>query len=240
MSIKFIEQYTFESTQYPLIKTSRIRDFLLSQEENILKNVPWQSDYNTGLKNTDVLTRSGAYNVFDAKYMGACPDLQDLLIFIRNCYSDYILKVLPNKTFVNNTLTPQINAWLSVLRNNESLYTHQHTFEHDDLWSFVSGTMCLDAKETSTVYNYVEQDWDGMSDMKSPSDAVFGSKVIENKPGTLTLFPPFYFHSSTRNVDYTRVSIGMDIFFHKSHLAEDSVHKNACRDLPDYNLMLNE
>ena len=239
MSIKFIQEYTFEPLGDPLVKTNRIKDYLVSQEKNILENVPWQSDYNTGVDNTDVLTRSGAYNVFDAKYMGACPDLQDLLIFIRNSFSDYINNVLPNKTFVNNTLTPQINAWLTVLRDNEALHTHQHTSEHDDLWSFISGAMCLDANATSTVYNYVEQPWDGVSDMKSPSDAVFGSKIIENKPGTLTLFPPFYYHSTTRNVDYTRVSLGMDIFFHKSHLAEDSVHKNACRDLPDYNLMLN-
>ena len=54
MSIKFIQEYTFEPLGDPLVKTNRIKDYLVSQEKNILENVPWQSDYNTGVDNTDV------------------------------------------------------------------------------------------------------------------------------------------------------------------------------------------
>ena len=231
MTIKFIKEYSFEDSGN-LVKTTRIKDYLLSQENNIIEDIPWQSDFDTGLLPDDIITRSGGYNIFNVKHLNACTDLQDLLIFIRYSYSDYINNILPNKSFNNNRLTPQINAWVNVLREDEIFDTHQHTGEYNDLWSFISAAMCIDAKSTSTVYNYVETP-------ESPSDAVFGSKTIENKPGVLTIFPPFYFHHSTRNTAYTRVSLGMDIFFHKAHLSEGSDHKNICLDLPDYSSMSN-
>ncbi len=239
-NIKYIQHYTFPGD------FEAISIYCASQEYTIITEVPWQSDYGTKLNNSSVSTRSGAYNIFDDKHIGKCQDLQDLLIFIRDSYSHYILNVLPRKNFENNTLTPSMMAWVNVLRTNEAIGCHKHSDEYyAGLWSFVSGTMCLAAAGTKTHYKYSQTTNDGVC-WGSPDGEVFGQEEVDNIPGRLTIFPPYYEHWTTVNESNPplgdlnkRVTLGFDILFHKSHAPDNDVFTNNLIDLPDYNLMSN-
>lgn len=191
--MEYIKTYFFSD----LSKIKIISDYLASKEDYIINNYSFMSSYNTGLEDNNVITRSGAYNVFSLSDSPAVMD--EYLSFISNSYYDYIDNVLPNKTFNSSDISPGLNCWLNVIRENEKIAMHKHS-EHDgNLWSFVSATSVLNASNTSTNYEY-----NG------------GVVSIDNTIGSLTIFPPFYNHwTDIHNSIEKRITLGMDISFHK-------------------------
>lgn len=197
--MKYIQNYNFSDNE----KLEKIVEYLSSKENYILDTFPYLGDFGTKLTNDQVSTRSGGYNIFHMNE--ECPELDNLLSFIKESYYDYIDNIMPNKTFENTMINPAINCWLNVLRKTESIGMHKHSNDYGDLWSFISGTFVLSASDTSTIYKYGEETYE-----------------IENINGQLTIFPPFYYHWTTlHNEDSPRLTLGSDVFFKREHAKSD-------------------
>jgi len=191
---QFIKTYSIGNR----IEISKLSDFLLSKEEEILNRYPYMSDFGTKLNDTHVSTRSCAYNIFD--YATENTNLETLFNFIQECYWDYVDNILSPKHFTNDQLDPAVSGWLNVIRSSENIGMHKHSEEYD-LWSFISGTMSICVFNTSTYYKY-------------------GDEIIEieNKEGEITLFPPYYLHWTTiHNNDIPRITLGFDVLFRYDH-----------------------
>lgn len=207
--MKHIQNYNFSNESSLQI----IADYLKSKEKFILENFPFISDFGTGIREDQVTSRAGGYNVFHMK--DECPELHHLLNFISESYLHYLDNVLPNKTFDNKDINPAINCWLNILNKSENINMHKHAEDYGDLWSFVSGTFVLNAKNTSTFYKNNLEMFENV-----------------NVDGQLTIFPPFYYHWTSIHTDETpRLTLGFDIFFQKDHTKSDINFYNTLVDL---------
>lgn len=209
--MKYVQNYNFSNENSLQI----ISNYLKSKEEFILDNFPFISDFGTSIRDDQVTSRSGGYNVFHMQ--DECPELQNLLNFISESYFHYIDNILPNKTFDNKDINPAINCWLNILHTSENIDMHKHSDVYGDLWSFVSGTFVLSAKNTSTFY-------------KSNNNI----EIFENAnvDGQLTIFPPYYYHWTSIHTDEEpRLTLGFDIFFQKDHAKSNINFYNILVDL---------
>lgn len=165
-------------------KLDNIRNFLLSKESEILK-LPFQGSAGTGLDDKSVTTRYGQYHLFD--YATECPELQDLLQWIREQWISYITK---DHTQV---YTLAFTCWYNIIRNGEEIKTHRHSTQSV---AYLSGNMHLDNYDDSyTRYNHMGMDLD-----------------VPNVKGGLSLFPSYLQHSvPTYNGSNPRVSLAFDL-----------------------------
>ena len=208
--MNYIQTYNIDSKE--TIET--VSDFLYNKESYILNNYPYLGNFGTKLKLDNVSTRAGGYNIF--QMVDECPQLNELLTFIKTSYLHYIDNILPNKTFTNTDIDPALSCWVNVLRKSESIGMHKHAEDYGDLWSFISGTLVLNATNTNTYYYSNDR-----------------TTAIENINGQLTLFPPFYSHwTDIQTEDVPRVTLGLDVLFKKDHANGDSRFKDNLIKLP--------
>ena len=164
-------------------KVDIIRNFLLSKEKEILK-LDYNNNAGTGLDSSSVSTRHGNYNVFD--FVDECPELQDLLEFIKECYWNYIEQ--------DNTqdFALKINSWFNVLYKGQKMTYHNHNPRQS---AYLSGNIHLDDYHTKTNYSY-------MIDRLS----------VDNIKGGVVLFPSVVFHGTdVYNGEKPRVSIACEL-----------------------------
>jgi len=120
--MEYVQNYNFSNENSLQI----ISNYLKSKEGFILDNFPFIGDFGTSIRDDQVTSRSGGYNVFHMQ--DECPELQHLLNFISESYFHYIDNILPNKTFDNKDINPAINCWLNILHTSENIDMHNSTF----------------------------------------------------------------------------------------------------------------
>ena len=165
-------------------KIDTIRNFLLSKEEDILK-LEVQNDALTGLGKNDVTTRYGKYNLFD--FAEECPEINDLLIFLRRSWFEFIQK---------DFTTPyplHLTCWYNIIRKGQEIKMHRHCAGE---MTYLSGNMHLDDYDTMTTYEHMEM-----------------SLSLPNIKGGVTFFPGYVEHYvPIYEGEEPRVSLAFDLY----------------------------
>jgi hypothetical protein len=168
-------------------KIDTIRNFLIGKEEEVLK-LPWQGQGRTGLDEDKVTTRYGRYHVFD--FADECPELKDLLEFIRFQWAEFIFQDKTQPYHLHFT------CWYNILRKGDKIDTHRHCAGES---TYLSANMHLDDyKDSSTVYEHMEM-----------------AVSLPNVKGGLTFFPGYVEHFvPVYEGEEPRVSLAMDIYLY--------------------------
>lgn len=162
-----------------------IRDWMISKEEELL-NLPITHDGGTGVSEESVTTRFGRYNVFD--YVDECPELNNLLLFLRLSYLDYVhCEGVP-------VVDLDISCWYNILKDGEGMEEHVHTTVSN---AYLSGNLQLSKFSTATKY-------------RAPID-YYGGTYIQNDPGHLIIFPSYIPHSVDGEYRGQRISLAFDL-----------------------------
>jgi len=192
----------------PIFKTNfddyqSLTQLVLDKEQEILSNnkpFPENDDY-------DWLTnRLYSYNLFDYN----TPVMNKFKKFIKQSYIEYCesLDITPKKIFAT--------CWANVVRNNRTITPHDHADAHINApleYSYVSGNICLQAKNTNTYY-------------ASPYLSKQAVK-ISNFDGETILFPSWVKHWTDENKDINpRVSVAFDIVSEEVYNLPDSLNSN--------------
>ena len=167
-----------------------IKDYLLQKETELLKkhtnHMEGVGDGDTGLGNHSITSRFPYFSVFDFEH----PFVEK----IKQAILEYMQDICDiTKTDWHSHLFAQ--SWFNVMRPGEKINFHSHGIDEDILYGF---HITIETENTDTIYH-------------NPFDT---KKTIEvsNDIGTITLFPNFIPHQTTRyNGNDVRISIAGDI-----------------------------
>ena len=185
------------------IDCNRLKDYLLSRQQEILAIENNLDDGGTGLGNDTTTVRYRSYNIF-SWYQ---PDINILKQEIFSMCSNYHMKLGVKKP-------PQLGlkGWMNIMKKGDRIEIHNHGFQND---SYLSGNFTVSSNDTKTVYNnpfsqytkenvLVKMVEDGVDD---PS--YYPSKNIDGK---LTLFPSYIPHFTTEHKsDNYRITLAFDL-----------------------------
>jgi hypothetical protein len=170
------------------IKT--LEDFILSNELNIIANLPPTGDGNTGLGDSSLTSRFASINFFK------CSEFNFLKTMIKEEVKEY-LKYIGSPQF-DEPLYGQ--CWANVMRPGEQILKHQHG--SSGAHCFLDGNLIV---KTSGSHTYYCDRYDT------------NNKIIsENIVGKLTLFPSFIEHGTSKVEDDIRISVAFDIITEKT------------------------
>jgi hypothetical protein len=168
-------------------KIYKIKKWLIENEQMFITKFSATHDGGVGTGPYSVTGRFDQYNLFD--YIDKCPELNDLLNFIRQSYLEFVYE---EQVQIRDT---ELTCWYNILRKGQAVGEHHHGSGHD---VYLSGNMSLDNYSTSTIYRCPYDDGVTMP--------------ITNSIGMLTLFPSCVPHYSNQyNGDAERISIAFDI-----------------------------
>ena len=147
-----------------------IKNIILSKEQDIINSNPYTSDWNTGLGSNSMTSRSNCYNVlkWDEAYF--------LKEIIRSSHDNFITTLgydWEDKIYVQ--------CWANVLRKGEKIKQHQHWTSE---YTYIGGHLTVKCDKSDTVY-------------VNPFQHDEGLFPLENKSGTITLFPNYIPHYTT-------------------------------------------
>jgi hypothetical protein len=164
---------------------------ILSLEKDIINSNPDLTyDGGTGLGPDSLTAKFTAYNILHWDREGEDFVVRKMRVWIHNAIREMCEHVGSDIQEVK----PWAQCWANVLRKGEKLNPHQHS---SDAYSFLSGNICLQAEETSTVYQ---------------NPYTMNALAMKNVPGVMTLFPEYIVHWTTPNEsDKERITLGMDI-----------------------------
>ena len=174
-----------------VIDFKQLYSFLIKKEKQILKLKKTDDGY-TGLKN-HTTTRHGNYNLFSFKNK-QITTLKNEIIKRHNEFL-HTLNLEPVKDLY-------INGWFNVMRKNEYIKPHAHSFGPN---TYLGGHYCVSCENTSTYYiNPINQ-------INKPE--AFESKNI---PGKLTLFQNYIPHYTNKHKGKKeRITIAFDLYLIK-------------------------
>lgn len=168
-----------------------LKEIVLKEEPNILKNVP-----PANADNPDWMTgRLWNYNFLDLDYDA----VRELKSFIRKEYESYMQQIgLP-------TQEVYIQCWVNILRNDgRAIIPHHHADGHSATpnapqeYSYLSGNLCIQTHDTNTWFRNPFLDKHCIA--------------IPNVDAEMILFPSFVVHWSDKNLsDQPRITISFDI-----------------------------
>jgi len=168
-----------------LAHVDSIRNWIIDNEEEILKKYDYANTGGTGLTENHITTRFGRYNLLKQDN----ESFKELLTFLQYSYLEYVQQQqLELKDL-------QIICWANILRKGEAMDVHAHAGTPD---AYLSGNMHFDDYETKTFY-------------RSAFDPE--SKIgLPNKKGGSVLFPSCTQHyTETHQADGLRVSVAFDL-----------------------------
>ena len=185
------------------INSNRLKNYLLSRQQEVLSIEDNLDDGGTGLGNDTTTVRYRSYNIF-SWYQ---PDINILKQEIFSMCSNYHMKLGVKKP-------PQLGlkGWMNIMKKGDRIEIHNHGFQND---SYLSGNFTVSSNDTKTVYNnpfsqytkenvLVKMVEDGVDD---PS--YYPSKNIDGK---LTLFPSYIPHFTTEHKsDNYRITLAFDL-----------------------------
>lgn len=172
--------------------TERLKHIILSEEPNILKNIPplnpEDPDWMTG--------RLWGYNFLNLDY----DEIRYLKTWINERYKTYTKAVGAPEEKV------YIQCWVNIIRNNgRRIVPHHHAEGHAPLncnapqeYSYVSGNLCIQTNNTSTWFRnpFLDKQIHG----------------INNVDGELILFPSWLVHwTDVNESEEPRITISFDI-----------------------------
>jgi len=113
-------------------------------------------------------------------------------------------KILENVIIYNGALKNDVpkelwcQCWVNVMRFRQRIKPHLHS---TDPLCYLSGHFVVQCKKTATVY---------VSPVNQLNDPY--ETVIENEPGTMTIFPSYVPHYTTRHISFIpRITLAFDL-----------------------------
>ena len=185
------------------IQCTRLKNYLLSKQQEVFAIKNNLDDCGTGLGNETTTARSGSYNIFTWDQ----PDINTLKKEIASMCNNYHERVTGKKI-----LKFGLAGWMNIMKKGDRIELHNHAFTND---SYLSGNFTVSSNDTKTVYNnpfsqytkenvLVKMVEDGVDD---PS--YYSSKNIDGK---LTLFPSYIPHFTTEHKsDNNRITLAFDL-----------------------------
>ena len=185
------------------IQCTRLKNYLLSKQQEVFAIKNNLDDCGTGLGNETTTARSGSYNIFTWDQ----PDINILKKEIASMCNNYHERVTGKKI-----LKFGLAGWMNIMKKGDRIELHNHAFSND---SYLSGNFTVSSNDTKTVYNnpfsqytkenvLVKMVEDGVDD---PS--YYPSKNIDGK---LTLFPSYIPHFTTEHkTDNNRITLAFDL-----------------------------
>jgi hypothetical protein len=185
------------------IQCTRLKNYLLSKQQEVFAIKNNLDDCGTGLGNETTTARSGSYNIFTWDQ----PDINILKKEIASMCNNYHIRVTGKKI-----LKFGLAGWMNIMKKGDRIELHNHAFSND---SYLSGNFTVSSNDTKTVYNnpfsqytkenvLVKMVEDGVDD---PS--YYPSKNIDGK---LTLFPSYIPHFTTEHKsDSNRITLAFDL-----------------------------
>ena len=185
------------------IQCTRLKNYLLSKQQEVFAIKNNLDDCGTGLGNETTTARSGSYNIFTWDQ----PDINILKKEIASMCNNYHMRVTGKKI-----LKFGLAGWMNIMKKGDRIELHNHAFSND---SYLSGNFTVSSNDTKTVYNnpfsqytkenvLVKMVEDGVDD---PS--YYSSKNIDGK---LTLFPSYIPHFTTEHKsDSNRITLAFDL-----------------------------
>ena len=185
------------------IQCTRLKNYLLSKQQEVFAIKNNLDDCGTGLGNETTTARSGSYNIFTWDQ----PDINILKKEIASMCNNYHERVTGKKI-----LKFGLAGWMNIMKKGDRIELHNHAFSND---SYLSGNFTVSSNDTKTVYNnpfsqytkenvLVKMVEDGVDD---PS--YYSSKNIDGK---LTLFPSYIPHFTTEyKSDNYRITLAFDL-----------------------------
>lgn len=166
-----------------VVDIKNIKELIISKEQEVIDSYPYTNDWNTGLGEKSMTSRSNCYNILKWE---ECDFLKDI---IRNSHDNFITSLeydWEDKIYVQ--------CWANVLRKGQRIKQHQHW---NTSYTYLGGHICLDDYETKT--NYVNP----------YNKKVYFS---DNTKGKISLFPNWLEHyTDIYEGDGVRVTIAFDI-----------------------------
>lgn len=171
--------------------TNRLRDIIILEEPNILKNVPPinpdDANWMTG--------RLWNYNFLDLNYN----EVRELKQWIKQQYTEYMIQLgqQPEKVY--------IQCWVNILRNDgRKIVPHHHADGHSitkdapQEYSYLSGNLCIQTENTSTWFTNPFLD-----KMYIP---------VPNIDGEMIFFPSYIVHQTDINRSPNpRITVSFDL-----------------------------
>ena len=185
------------------IQCTRLKNYLLSKQQEVFAIKNNLDDCGTGLGNETTTARSGSYNIFTWDQ----PDINILKKEIASMCNNYHERVTGKKISKFG-----LAGWMNIMKKGDRIELHNHGFCND---SYLSGNFTVSSDDTKTVYNnpfsqytkenvLVKMVEDGVDD---PS--YYSSKNIDGK---LTLFPSYIPHFTTEyKSDNYRITLAFDL-----------------------------
>lgn len=150
-------------------------------------------DGHTGLGKNSTTSRFLSYNLLTWQ----TPEIDELRYQI-------LKKVIAYNNLLGYSLPKElwIQCWMNVLRFGQRIKPHLHNV---DATCYLSGHYTVQCKKTSTVYISPE------NQINDPYEI-----HVENKPGSMTIFPSYIPHYTTPHYSFTpRITIAFDIFLNR-------------------------
>ena len=188
--------YSIVETNLNNINLKSLNNYLIKKEKDILKLKNGIDGY-TGLGKKSITSRHSSYNIFKFKNK----EIQKLTKEILKTHNLFLKKLnlpLPSKLV--------LKGWYNILRKDESINPHAHSFHPD---TYLGGHFCVSCKDTSTFYI-------------NPINPINDPETYKslNKPGKLTLFQNFIPHYTDKNKHGKRVTIAFDLNVVSRHKEE--------------------
>jgi len=204
------------------INFNRLKKFLLSKEEEVLKIDKELNDAGTGLGLDSTTSRFMSYNVLEWDQEDI-RIIKEQIILTHNKYYGYTVSspyFVPSDLTASNQKPPLIKlwAWMNIMRKGEQIKKHNHGYDSKKDTTYLSGNFVVscDEKTSKTIYinpiihiseKEILEKIDYFGDNHLPW--VYASK---NNVGNLTIFPSYVPHFTTQHTsDTERITLGFEI-----------------------------
>lgn len=177
------DYYICENNIAKNVNVNKLKNLIIDKEKEIINQYEYLHDWNTGLGENSLTSRSNNYNLLK------WPETVNLKNAIRNTFFNFMhgLGIDIDGEFY-------IQCWANVLRKGQYIQKHHHWHSP---YCFLGGHVCIQEKETSTIY------------INPITGQEYESK---NEPGKITLFPNWLPHrTSIHRADIERITIAFDI-----------------------------
>ena len=185
------------------IDCNRLKDYLLSRQQEILDIEDNIDDGGTGLGNDTTTSRYRSYNIFSWDQ----PDINILKKEIVSMCCNYHMKLGEKKP-------PELGlrGWMNIMKKGDRIKIHNHGLKSN---GYLSGNFIVSCNNTKTVYNnpfqqYVKENkLLRMVEEDEDDPTYYASKNIE---GQLTLFPNYIPHFTTEHRSYSyRITLAFEL-----------------------------